>query len=252
MKLERTYLKQHLNTFMKFLLKITFFLLINITFGQNMFEYSLRYNNNNKDMIVNYYNLDFVYKNNPNSKLYVYNKDSLLFKEQINKNNYINVFLIEKKYIKNQLQNFEVFNKNNKLDTIRNNYTQNKNIIYYNLNEKHFLKFEIISKNKKLYFPNIEKNLNINFNNYIKNSNSINNILSLLDFYYPKDYNYQIDLITKLVKEPKKNSLVESEVIELETKNNNYKPKTSTKKLAIEKKELLENAENFVDKISNN
>jgi hypothetical protein len=52
MKLERTYLKQHLNTFMKFLLKITFFLLINITFGQNMFEYILRYNNNNKDIYI--------------------------------------------------------------------------------------------------------------------------------------------------------------------------------------------------------
>lgn len=166
---------------------------INISFGQNNFDFNLRYNNN-KDMIVNYNNLDFVYKNNPNSKLIIINKDSLLFKEQTNKNNYINVFFIEKENIKNQIYNFKVFQKKNFKDTIQKNY-KNEETIYYNLNEKYFLKFEIKSKDKNKFFTNIEENLNLNFNNYIKKSNSINNILSLLDFYYPKDYNYQIDLI---------------------------------------------------------
>jgi hypothetical protein len=236
------------------MVKIISLFLFNMAFSQNILDYNLRYNNNNEDMIVNYYNLDFVYKNNPNSKLFIYNKDSLLFKEQINKNNYINVFLIDKKTISNQLLNYEVFEKNNKNDTIQNNYKEKhlQNIIYYNLNEKYFLKFEIKSNYKKVYFPNIEENLNLNFNNYIKNSNSINNILSLLDFYYPKDYNYHIDLVTKLKKEPEKNSLVESVIIDLKTNNNNYKPKIRRKKLPIEKNELLENAENFVDNISSN
>lgn len=223
---------------------------INISFGQNNFDFNLRYNNN-KDMIVNYNNLDFVYKNNPNSKLIIINKDSLLFKEQTNKNNYINVFFIEKENIKNQIYNFKVFQKKNFKDTIQKNY-KNEETIYYNLNEKYFLKFEIKSKDKNKFFTNIEKNLNLNFNNYIKKSNSINNILSLLDFYYPKDYNYQIDLIKNLIKEPEKNSLVESVIIDIKTNNGNYKSKTRRRKLNIEKKELLENAENFIDNISSN
>ena len=148
------------------MIKIILLLFINISFAQSLFENNLRYNNNNKDMIINYYNLDFVYKNNPNTKLFIYNKDSLLFKEQINKNNYINVFLIEKENIKNQLHNFKIFQKRNFKDTIQNNYIENHNTIFYNLDEKYFLKFEINSNDKKVYFPSIEENLNLKFNNY--------------------------------------------------------------------------------------
>lgn len=236
------------------MLKIMFFLFINIINGQNIYDFDLRYGNNNKTMIINYYNLDFIYKNNLNSKLIIINKDSLLFKEEF-ENNFINVYLINKKSIQNNLINLDKFIKKNGRDTIKNNYIEKngKNILYYNLNDNYFLKFDIKLKTRTKIFTIIDENLFLNFNKSLRNSNSINFVLKLMDSFYPKDFSYQINLISKLITDPAKNSITESIINDLKTNNGESNIiKVRRKKLTIDNKELLEKAEDFVSTISIN